>query len=259
MKCPYCLENIDDSARACRFCARDVSLVGPLFQRVENLEVAVARLTDSLALLSSRSPTHAWSPRLSRMTIWRFAVIVGATVVLLIQIWQLLQDLHIYGPEDQIILSLILAFVSIAIGYTHPLSLAAFVLGAVLQSALAALLWNPMINHHVFGWEHTWKESLSDFLTGHWGFWVGFGFAVFSPFLFFSGAWLGKGVRSLVDGKYAPSEASVSLAANLVRQGPKESDDAFDRRVKRVSSVISAIAPVLALIGAIVGAALGRR
>lgn len=49
MKCPYCISEIDDAALACPHCTRDLTLLRPLLQKIETLELSLQARIDALA------------------------------------------------------------------------------------------------------------------------------------------------------------------------------------------------------------------
>src|ERR1700730_13275718 len=51
MKCPYCLEEINDLAIVCRSCHRDVSLFSSLSRRITKLEANLAEFSEVVAVL----------------------------------------------------------------------------------------------------------------------------------------------------------------------------------------------------------------
>jgi hypothetical protein len=145
-----------------------------------------------------------------------------------------------------------LAALSAAIGYFYPLPLKTVAFAALVQPLLSIAFFQAYEYLRLLG--RPAEVSVAEALVE--GLLIGKVVYFWSAALFYSGAWLGKWVRGVRYGKPGLSHVSVGLAEKLITHRRTESDDAFDNRVKRWSSVISGAAPILIFLASLVSSEL---
>jgi hypothetical protein len=249
MNCPYCLEDVKEGALVCRACRRDLAFFSPLLNQINNLQIEVSKLSAKVDTLENRT-SQAPAPRLSTIKapmseLAAYVVVLGVCFIEGLAYF-CLKDLH---KEFWVrFLGFIVVPPAIWIGYTGSFRLRFIIILGLVEGLLSAL-----ITLFVFYSGIAFQFSLRGLLYNVGQALKYLGIPAF--FLFLASTWFGNWLARRRKG--IPFSIPSKVANTLTTRGSGESSVVYDRRIQRITQVISAVGPILTLIGSIVVAYFG--
>lgn len=240
MECPFCAEEFNDNALACKNCGRDLRLVRPLIEenlflirRIEQLQLQVSRLRASLS--RSASPLKYWMTHLALYLIAPIALLLVAhfVITILFDIAPLYVRLSSFAIPLPFGLALILLShhgIRWAITYGLAVGLAS-VLGMMTVVGITDNV--PVLPTDVREWREMIEYVASimlAYVTGH-----------------ILGALMQRLLPRTLEATTAPSPIAVSMARLMWGH---VGEQALRRRAQRISDNVGTIGTALGALGA---------
>jgi hypothetical protein len=266
MNCPYCCEEVSERALVCKVCRRDLHLVGRLKARILELEASLeeARLGfDAEVTAKDQSSSKSSTTWVSEVGI---PVLLSETFVIVLQRLALLYQTQSLGFVFAGLATLPSIFLGIWLGLRRRLTWRMALLLAALIFSVTVIYtggqdWFRTLDFFAPAAKETELaplgmpyslavSSLLDLIRNPYAW-----FSLFLPpaALFLASFWLGIRLSSPPASEMSRDER---FAGKLLKKGGMEEQQTFDLRVKRLSSLLSAVAPFLTLLGTLVASIL---
>lgn len=259
MNCPYCSEEIKESATVCRFCKRDLSFFHPFMSRITTLEESVSQLQQTVMSLQVRSTGAEDSGKIgilgsqgSKSNLGMFPLIAGTAVTALGA--ALAYRLQRHGGSLPRV-----AF----LGFSSPLPLAVYIAVRQPYVRISQFLCVGALQ----GAAMSFVSLVDAFLTytpksGPTGMTVAknlvFGVVLVATYvLFYASVGLFRVHLTRPKGMFSHVDLSARVAYNLMGRPKIIPGGNIENRWKRVSDITAALGPILTLIGSIIVGYLG--